>query len=390
MDQCTAQELGLLAWSVTRGRLTVCANDGGEVCMLGALMQAARINSEGLHWRGIAHIELVARLHVHGEACTAADSNGVQPVRKRKRAEGQAQGEEEVKEKEEGEESAGGGPAGGCRLADKALDSALATRMAGVMQTMAADSDAHNAAPSLLCREALLAGSLASSCAAPREAGVNAAKETVLLVGDDVGGGTRDALVVMGYEVVHWRRFAWEGVSDGGAVNAEPPTAWPVAPSTPYAACVMRFSAAGVDAVAMHVQAVAPTVRAGTVRVFRQNHRLGDAIGSHSCHSFRESTALIVVIINYVETLKAVHCGFMVTLMRVAPPRPSPHCCTVLGSSAELSVLKDVIGSHVLLDDEASIHVGTTDSILAGRQAPSLIISSSFDGVATLKRRALF
>jgi hypothetical protein len=34
-------------------------------------------------------------------------------------------------------------------------------------------------------------------------------------------------------------------------------------PAHPYAACVMRFSAAGVDAVSMMVQAIAPTVEAG-------------------------------------------------------------------------------------------------------------------------------
>jgi hypothetical protein len=50
----------------------------------------------------------------------------------------------------------------------------------------------------------------------------------------------------------------------------------------------------------------------GTVRVFRQKFTLEDSIGSHASehacdqwHSSRESTALTVVIINHVQTLKA-------------------------------------------------------------------------------------
>jgi len=223
MDQCTAQELGLLAWSVTRGRLDVCAangegrsstsSSGGGACMLGALMQAARVNSEDLHWRGIAHIELVARLHTHSAACASADSGGIQLHRKRKRDDATA-----------GTSSDTLGLSGGCTLDDQALDVALATRMATVLHTMAMDSDTHNIAPSLLCREAVLAGSLASSCAlncTPQDSG---AMGTVLLVGDDVGGGTHDALLAMGYAVVHWRRFAWEGVAAGALPE---PASWP-------------------------------------------------------------------------------------------------------------------------------------------------------------------
>lgn len=164
-------EIGLLAWAVVRGDLPVnCASttshshggaDGGcsSKCVVAALLDATRETCAEMHWRAIAHVELLARSHgILGHAASSSSSTCV------------AGGNDDVLGSE--------------------LALAVDRRMSVLLADMEAASDFRNAAPANLflewyCKSAATAGKTQLQIDKP-----------TLVVGDDPGGRVVNLLAV--------------------------------------------------------------------------------------------------------------------------------------------------------------------------------------------------
>ena len=256
-EQLNQQELGLVAWAVMRGDLTACSGSSSAYstnCFLAALLKAALAKCEDLHWRTLGHIELVARCHDHrpGCPCAAGESSN-----KRKRVAAAADGIPATA----AADAASIDPKKAVVIGGNnvALDAALSHRYKQIETSMSADSDARNGSPATLFRDTMSTGP--TNYLGP-----------ALLVGDDPDGHASSALSSAGFSsIAHWRRFVWEGSGGAGGIGSNSGGgvagvhSWPNAlpEGQKYAACAIRFSAAGVEAFAMILTAVATVLAPG-------------------------------------------------------------------------------------------------------------------------------